>query len=191
MVHSRFLIRLSSLGDVILASSALEALAFSTETDPHPTDPQSNKLQSNELQSNELQSNELQSNELQSNDPQNTTSQSINSHNNNNNNFEKIDWATTKGYSELLQGHPRIHKVFEFDRQTGLQGWIEFCLQSWHRHYSEILDLHGNLRTLIMRVLFFIGDAFNRSLSLSGRLSLKRDFASTAILSLKSFGRRP
>lgn len=96
IVNSRLLLRLSSLGDVILASSALEALPPA----------------------------------------------------------EKVDWATTKGYSELLRSHSRVARVFEFDRQTRFRGWVEFSRQAWDRHYQEILDLHGNLRTLIMRMLF-------------------------------------
>jgi ADP-heptose:LPS heptosyltransferase len=102
MVNSRFILRLSSLGDVILASSALEALTSSKEFKA-----------------------------------------------------EKFDWAITKGYSELLYGHPKIHQIYEFDRQTGLRGWIEFCHETWNRHYAEILDLHGSLRTQVMRMLFF------------------------------------
>ncbi|MEO5970522.1 MAG: glycosyltransferase family 9 protein [Bdellovibrionia bacterium] len=102
MVSSRFILRLSSLGDVILASSALEALASSRTLKA-----------------------------------------------------EKFDWATMKGYSELLKGHPKINQIFEFDRATGLRGWIEFCRNAWNRHYTEILDLHGSLRTRVMRMLFF------------------------------------
>ena len=93
----RLILRLSSLGDLILATSALEALPSG----------------------------------------------------------EKCDWLTSKEYREFLQTHPKINRLLEFDRKSGLSHWIQLCRQIWESHYDEIYDLHRTLRTRMMRILFY------------------------------------
>ncbi len=96
------MIRLSSLGDVILASSALEGA------------------------------------ELDS-----SAGISV-----------QTDWVTAKEYSLLFRSHPRVQRLFEFDRKSGLNGWIQLCRELWINSYDEVIDLHGSLRTRIMKWLF-------------------------------------
>src|ERR1700722_13259845 len=67
----------------------------------------------------------------------------------------RIDWVVAKEFAELLDGHPRIGKVWQFDRSTGLTGWIELCRTLWSQQYCELWDLHSTLRTAIARVLFW------------------------------------
>lgn len=69
------------------------------------------------------------------------------------------DWVVSAEYGSLFQGHPRVGKLWKFDRRkSGLVGWIKFCRQIWQEQYEEIYDLHGSLRTRIARILFFIWD---------------------------------
>jgi ADP-heptose:LPS heptosyltransferase len=90
------LIRLSSLGDVILASTALEALSAS-----------------------------------------------------------EIHWVISREYAELLQGHPKLSKLWIFDRSNGLEGWLKLCEKLWQEDFTEVIDLHSNLRSKIARAYFF------------------------------------
>lgn len=101
----RLVLRLSSLGDLILASSILDTL------------------------------------------PQGETS----------------DWATSKGFGELLKQHPRVNQVLEFDRSLGFQGWVRFCRQVFESDYDEIYDLHRTLRTHLLKFLFFYWSLFSRT----------------------------
>lgn len=96
MNTKQLVIRLSSLGDVILATSALEALPST----------------------------------------------------------QKVDWVTSKEYAELLQYHPKINRLYLFDRKSGLKGWIELSRILWKNRYHQIFDLHRTMRTRIMKVLF-------------------------------------
>ncbi len=98
MIQSRkcLLIRLSSLGDVILATSALQVDALPSQ----------------------------------------------------------VDWLGSSDYSEIFKNHPRINKLYSFDRKGGFFGWLKLCRAFWDQSYDEVYDLHGSLRTLGMRVLF-------------------------------------
>ncbi len=95
----RLIFRLSSLGDVVLACSALEVAP-----------------------------------------PQGTT-------------FE-TDWVVSREFAPLLEGHPRLRKVWSFDRRAGLVSWIRLCHELWREGYDEVLDLHSSLRTAVARWLW-------------------------------------
>jgi ADP-heptose:LPS heptosyltransferase len=95
--QKRLIIRLSSFGDVILATSALSALQ---EGENH--------------------------------------------------------WVVSREYASLLRGHPKLKKVWEYDRQNGLLGWFSLCEKLWKEDFSEVLDLHSTLRSWIARVYFWI-----------------------------------
>ena len=99
MNNKKLIIRLSSLGDVIMASSALNV-----------TSPDS----------------------------------------------EKWDWVIASEYSELIEGHPNLGRLWKFTRSSGFRGWITFCETIWASQYDEIFDLHRTLRTRLMKILFFI-----------------------------------
>jgi ADP-heptose:LPS heptosyltransferase len=66
----------------------------------------------------------------------------------------QLDWVVSKEYSELLRGHPKLHRLFVFDRKQGLKGWVFFCREIWRENYSEVYDLHRSLRTRFMKILF-------------------------------------
>ena len=107
---SRLIFRLSSLGDVILASSVLSAFP--------PAQP--------------------------------------------------VDWVVAREFADVLRGHPGIRKLWEFDRKTGLRGWLELCRVLQREGYSEVYDLHCTLRTRIARVVFRLS---------GGRLLVWRKFS--------------
>ena len=94
----KLFIRLSSLGDVILAMSALEALKPG----------------------------------------------------------ETADWVIAHAHREILANHPRIGQVWVFDPRSGRVGWRRLGRELWNREYSEIIDLHGSLRSRLLRLWFFV-----------------------------------
>src|SRR4051794_27013241 len=87
-IPNRLVFRLSSLGDVILATSFLSA--------------------------------------LDSSDPS-----------------AKVDWVVAREFAEVLKGHPRIRKLWEFDRSQGLKGWLSLCDQLVAENYDQVFDLHA------------------------------------------------
>src|SRR4051794_25384951 len=96
MSTSKYLIlRLSSLGDVILASSALEVFVPG----------------------------------------------------------QKVDWVIAKEFKDVLEGHPKLNTLIQFDRQSGFNGWIHLCRKLWQSQYTDVFDLHKSLRTsVVMRL---------------------------------------
>ncbi len=93
-------LRLSSLGDVVLASSVLEVDSFTTS--------------------------------------------------------RRIDWVVAKEFKEVLSNHPRIQRLWVFDRSGGFRAWIQYCRKLWSEDYVEVYDLHRSLRTRLMKILFFV-----------------------------------
>jgi ADP-heptose:LPS heptosyltransferase len=91
--------RLSSLGDVVLASSVLNSTAFK---------------------------------------------------------YASVDWVVSNAFSSLLQGHPKIHRLWSFDRTQGFEGWRALCRELHEQGYDEIYDLHRTLRTRLARVFFYL-----------------------------------
>lgn len=66
------------------------------------------------------------------------------------------DWVTLKEFEILVQGHPKVSRVYAFDRKTeGLSGWIRLNLALIREGYDEVLDLHSSLRTKIAHAFFF------------------------------------
>jgi heptosyltransferase-2 len=139
MHTKRLILRLSSLGDIILSSAALEVKS-SSELETH--------------------------------------------------------WVVAQEFSGVIKNHPKINQLFEFNRKSGLKGWIKLCRQLWENQYTEIYDLHRSVRTRVMRVLFFYWGLFckderkachwkviskNRS-SLWGLYLLKRRFFPSQLL---------
>ena len=96
--------RLSSLGDVILSTAALEALRTRAQSTQQ-------KLQ--------------------------------------------IEWVVSSDFAEVLRGHPQIAKLHEFARPRTLKSWVTLCRQLWLEGFDEVIDLHGSLRSLIARFLFW------------------------------------
>lgn len=59
----------------------------------------------------------------------------------------EIEWITRKDMAPLLRHHPALHRVWEYDRKTGLSGlWALLKTMSAHP-YTHIYDAHNNLRS--------------------------------------------
>ncbi|MCC7441001.1 MAG: glycosyltransferase family 9 protein [Bdellovibrionales bacterium] len=67
---------------------------------------------------------------------------------------ETVDWVTSREFQDLLTGHPRIERVWPFDRRGGIRGWLELLQGLWAESYTEVVDLHGSLRTRLARWVF-------------------------------------
>ncbi len=78
-----------------------------------------------------------------------------------------VDWVVATEFASVLQGHPKIHRLWKFDRApkdlkskralgrlTRFFVWTRLCRELWSSHYSHVIDLHGSLRTRILYFLF-------------------------------------
>jgi heptosyltransferase-2 len=70
-----------------------------------------------------------------------------------------IDWLTTKEFAPIFKSHPKVRKVWIYERSSGLSGWKSICRQAWSENYDVVFDLHSSLRTRIARFWFFIWGA--------------------------------
>ncbi len=68
--------------------------------------------------------------------------------------FEKADWVVAREYSEVLNGHPNVGRVWAFDRKSGLRGWLKLLRELHAEAYDEVIDLHQTLRTWIAQHYF-------------------------------------
>lgn len=71
----------------------------------------------------------------------------------------RIDWVVSSEYVSLLEGHPRIARVWGFDRSSGFAGWLALWRQLRKNRYVRVVDLHRSLRSRIARFLFAVGSA--------------------------------
>jgi ADP-heptose:LPS heptosyltransferase len=67
---------------------------------------------------------------------------------------QQVDWVVAREFAPVLRGHPRIGRLWEFDRSLGLGGWLGLLGELRKQGYGEVLDLHSSLRTRIARVYF-------------------------------------
>lgn len=68
-----------------------------------------------------------------------------------------VHWVVASEFSEILRGHPRIAQVIEFDRRaSGLLDWVDLCRSLFKSGYTEVLDLHGSVRTYFAHFLFLL-----------------------------------
>lgn len=65
-------------------------------------------------------------------------------------------WVVSREYSELLKGHPRLSRIWEFDRKRdgSLIQWLGLCGALWNEGFTEVLDLHCTWRSRLARMYF-------------------------------------
>lgn len=68
----------------------------------------------------------------------------------------QVDWVTSKEFEWVLKDHPRVHKLYSFDKKQGLVGWIKLVWKLAHEPYEAWVDLHVTLRTIVVRVIAFL-----------------------------------
>jgi ADP-heptose:LPS heptosyltransferase len=68
---------------------------------------------------------------------------------------QQWDWIVAREFASLLRGHPQIRTLIEYDRSTGLQGWLAVIRQvrSRSHEYALAVDLHASLRSRLLRWL--------------------------------------
>lgn len=67
----------------------------------------------------------------------------------------RIDLAVKREYEGLFEGDPRIGAVSAFDSRgvhRGIRGLLKFAAHARSERYDLIIDLHGNLRSLVIRL---------------------------------------
>lgn len=80
----------------------------------------------------------------------------------------EIHWITRKDMAPLLRNHPHIHRIWEFDRKSGLAGLLKIVLAMREENFTHIYDAHNNMRSRMVSFLLRplgilgIGPAFIR-----------------------------
>jgi ADP-heptose:LPS heptosyltransferase len=71
-------------------------------------------------------------------------------------------WVVAKEYESLLEGNPRITRVWAYDRKVarGLGGWLSLLRDIQKQGFDEVIDAHNTLRTRIARLYFFVSSLF-------------------------------
>jgi len=73
----------------------------------------------------------------------------------------EVHWVTRKDMAPLLQGHPHITKIWDFDRKLGFAGLLKLGFALRAVGFTHIYDAHNNLRSrmlsLILRPFGFVG----------------------------------
>jgi len=62
----------------------------------------------------------------------------------------EIHWITRKDMAPLLRHHPAIHRIWEYDRKSGLKGLFTVLKSMSHLRFSHIYDAHNNLRSRLV-----------------------------------------
>ncbi len=77
---------------------------------------------------------------------------------------ERIEahWLTRTEYARGFEGHPKLKRVWKFDRKTGWQGLVELAAGISGAGFDDIVDLHATLRTRALRVLVTMKSASRR-----------------------------
>lgn len=67
-------------------------------------------------------------------------------------------WAVAKEFEGLIQGNPKVARVWSFDRKAGggLLTWIHFLAELRREGFDEVYDAHVTLRTRIAHIYFRI-----------------------------------
>lgn len=66
----------------------------------------------------------------------------------------EVDWMIAREFAFVLKGHPRIRKLWVYDKRSGLRGWLELCREVHAEGYSVRVDLHRTLRSRLAFGLF-------------------------------------
>ncbi len=59
-------------------------------------------------------------------------------------------WVVADEFGDLLEGHPRISRLWRFKRRSGFGAWIALARQLHSEKFDEVIDLHRSLRSTIL-----------------------------------------
>jgi ADP-heptose:LPS heptosyltransferase len=97
----------------------------------------------------------------------------------------EVDWVVSREFAFVLEGHPRIRKLWVYDKRSGLRGWFRLCREIHSGAYAARVDLHRTLRSRLAFVFFRIRDLY-KSGTLPTQISIsKQRLRNLALLLLK------
>ena len=73
----------------------------------------------------------------------------------------ELYFVTKEEFSSLVLLHPKVKKVFSFNKQEGIFGLIRFALALRKEKFDIVYDAHSNVRSGILRLIL---KPFSRSL---------------------------
>src|SRR6218665_3801257 len=62
----------------------------------------------------------------------------------------QIDWVVRSDFKGVVGGHPHLHRLWVFEKKSGLKGLLELCRLLSRENYTHIYDAHNNVRSLIV-----------------------------------------
>ena len=65
----------------------------------------------------------------------------------------EIHWITRKDMAGMLHLDQRIHRIWEFDKTTGLSGLLDMAKQLRKERFDYISDAHNNLRSHVLKAV--------------------------------------
>jgi heptosyltransferase-2 len=71
----------------------------------------------------------------------------------------QAEWVTLPAYAGLLEGHPRVARVWIYDKAAGLRGWSRLFDRVDVARFHRVIDLHRTLRTLLWRLRWAFSSA--------------------------------
>jgi len=63
-----------------------------------------------------------------------------------------VDWVIASDFAFVLRGHPKIRRLIEFNKKTGLKGWLALLKTLKQERYDARVDLHVTLRSRIAKL---------------------------------------
>lgn len=79
-----------------------------------------------------------------------------------------VHWISRSDLTPMLSTHPNLHKIWSYDKKTGLIGLVQLVNLLRKEKFDYVYDAHQNIRSLIVRM--FIGFAsFNPNINFTLR----------------------
>jgi ADP-heptose:LPS heptosyltransferase len=73
----------------------------------------------------------------------------------------QVDWVIASEFAFVLKGHPKIRRLIEFKKKSGLGGWIRLLKELKKEKYDARFDLHVTLRSKIARWYYGFTEGFS------------------------------
>ncbi len=65
----------------------------------------------------------------------------------------EVHWICRSDFSPMLSTNPNLHKIWSFDKKTGLRGLVEMVKILRKEKFDYVYDAHQNIRSIIVRTL--------------------------------------
>ncbi len=67
----------------------------------------------------------------------------------------EIDFLTSFGYESILEGHPNINNIYSIDRKSNFSQLYKSTQKLQRQDYDMIIDFHGSLRSLMIKIFLW------------------------------------